>query len=531
MSLFDSGDTGDAGGYQIEHSLRLRRSASASLSRTPGAAGNRKTTARRFRIKRGGLGTLQVVASAGTASIDRFYFDSSDRLCLDVLGTTRLVTARVFRDPTAWEVDVGFELDVGNGTAALRAKIIYDGVEVSSYSTDSRASITNTDTNWNNTVVHYLGRDNAGNYFDGYMAEPVAVDGATTVIYSTTNADGVLVPAPPSATYGTQGSLLSFNDGSSLTNLCLDRSGNGNNWTATNVSLTAGATYDWMVDTPTNNYAVLNAAQPQGAAPIARSEGNLRTDLGNTTYGVVATCTQTIQPGEKVYFEGRVVTGNYTTTGGFGVVHVDDAINPPTTNTQIGYTSRGYGYLRSVNLPYKNNNNVFTAYGTNLNDGDVVGVAFDNSAGSITFYLNGVSQGVAFTGIPSGAYFPAVSGAGWAMQVNFGQRPFAYTPPTGFKALCTANRGTGSITTSGTFTGNASADGPCIWLNGNPETMTINGNAVTWGTHADKLAGGFKVRTASASYNASGTNTYSVTVTGKLFGDLAHAPNTAKGNP
>jgi hypothetical protein len=57
--------------------------------------------------------------------------------------------------------------------------------------------------------------------------------------------------------------------------------------------------------------------------------------------------------------------------------------------------------------------------------------------------------------------------------------------------------------------------------------MTINGNAVTFGTHADKTAGGFKVRSSSASYNASGSNTYSITGSGELF----NAPNTAQGNP
>ena len=47
--------------------------------------------------------------------------------------------------------------------------------------------------------------------------------------------------------------------------------------------------------------------------------------------------------------------------------------------------------------------------------------------------------------------------------------------------------------------------------------MTINGNSVTFGTNADHLANGFKVRSASASYNAAGSNTYSITTTGDKF--------------
>jgi len=56
-----------------------------------------------------------------------------------------------------------------------------------------------------------------------------------------------------------------------------------------------------------------------------------------------------------------------------------------------------------------------------------------------------------------------------------------------------------------------------VFLNGTPTAMTINGNAVTFGTHADKLANGFKVRSSSASYNASGSNTYVATTVGEVF--------------
>jgi len=40
---------------------------------------------------------------------------------------------------------------------------------------------------------------------------------------------------------------------------------------------------------------------------------------------------------------------------------------------------------------------------------------------------------------------------------------------------------------------------------------------VTFATHADRTAGGFKVRTSSTSYNVSGTNNYTITTTGAAF--------------
>jgi hypothetical protein len=107
---------------------------------------------------------------------------------------------------------------------------------------------------------------------------------------------------------------------------------------------------------------------------------------------------------------------------------------------------------------------------------------------------------------------------------NFGQRAFAY-PLSGFKALCTTNLPTGSITTSGSFTGNANADGPFVYLNGVPTAMTINSNAVTFATHADKLSNGFKLRTSSGSYNTAGSNTYSITTTGAEFKFARAQPN------
>jgi len=79
-----------------------------------------------------------------------------------------------------------------------------------------------------------------------------------------------------------------------------------------------------------------------------------------------------------------------------------------------------------------------SSYGT---VGKVIGIAFDADSGSCTYYINGVSQGSTTYNIVQGAeYFLAFgSYTNGSWTVNFGQRPFAYTAPSGFKALCTAN--------------------------------------------------------------------------------------------
>jgi hypothetical protein len=143
---------------------------------------------------------------------------------------------------------------------------------------------------------------------------------------------------------------------------------------------------------------------------------------------------------------------------------------------------------------------------------------------------SGASKTGALNTWTAGTYTFAPIGGGYTsgngVNVNFGQQPFVYTPPTGFVALNTFNIAAGTVTTSGTFTGNLSTDGPMVFLNGTPTAMTINGNAVTFGTQADKLANGFKVRSSSASYNASGSNTYVATTVGAVF-----KYEDAQGNP
>lgn len=133
------------------------------------------------------------------------------------------------------------------------------------------------------------------------------------------------------------------------------------------------------------------------------------------------------------------------------------------------------------------------------------------TSGSWYFEINGAST----TWTPPAA-FPSAAGV-----YNFGQRSFnnTATHPT----LCTANLVDETVILSGTFTGNASADGRFVFCNGYPTTLTINGYVVTFGTHADRVANGFKLRTSSASYNAVGTNTWTATIVGNRANCLKYA--------
>lgn len=85
----------------------------------------------------------------------------------------------------------------------------------------------------------------------------------------------------------------------------------------------------------------------------------------------------------------------------------------------------GIGYVAFSGF-YQSNG--YNAYGASFTTGDVIGVVFDAGTGSLTFYKNGVSQGVALTGL-TGTWYPAfgydttgdVSGT-----LNVGTTAFAY---------------------------------------------------------------------------------------------------------
>jgi len=93
-------------------------------------------------------------------------------------------------------------------------------------------------------------------------------------------------------------------------------------------------------------------------------------------------------------------------------------------------------------------NNTVTSYGSSYVATDVIGIALNATSSQVTFYKNNVSQGaISFT--PTTAiYFSTYginSATSFSGNINFGQRPFTYTAPTGFVALNTYNLPTSTI--------------------------------------------------------------------------------------
>ncbi len=261
MSLLANSNAIESGGYNIDRSLRFRSSASAYLNRTPASAGNQQKWTISKWMKRGKLGVFQRVFGAGTVSTNETGVDltSNDQIqvyqWVSTAFTFNVTTTQALRDPSAWyHVIVAF--DTTQATASDRIKIYINGVQVTSFASTSYPSL-NYSAGVNSTVIHELGFTNGGSapdYFDGYLAEVNFIDGQALTPSSfgeTATETGVWVPKKYTGTYGTNGFYLNFSDNTSATTLAYDKSGNANNWTANNISTTAGATYDSMTDVPT----------------------------------------------------------------------------------------------------------------------------------------------------------------------------------------------------------------------------------------------------------------------------------------
>ena len=468
MAILNNSNAISTGGYDINNSLRLRSSASAYLNRTPASAGSRTTWTWSGWVKRGTLGaSAQALFGAGTSGTvyDRISFESdSIRIVLNN-GTGDINTTAVFRDPSAWyHVVVAF--DTTQATASNRVKIYVNGTQITAFATATYPS-QNYTTNINNNVITTVGAlyvGSYGTYFDGYMAETYFIDGsqkAASDFGETDTTTGSWKPKAYTGTYGTNGFYLKFSDiattSGSNAGLGKDFSGNTNYWTTNNISVTAGTTYDAMIDSPTltsatvGNYAVWNSLWRNPATSFTYSNGNM-TIAASSISGPRAV--GTIGMDTSAYYWEVTVT-SLTSGNAFVGINLDSDSN--------GTGNAGYGYISDGN---KRINNVDTSYGATYTTGDVIGVAFDATNRTLTFYKNNVSQGT-ISSVNAGTFVPwfylGGATATGTININFGQRPFTYTPPSGFVALNTFNLPTPTILQGNkymdatTYTGTGSA--------------------------------------------------------------------------
>ena len=420
--------------YKIEKSLRFRNSASARLTRTPAVAGNKQIWTMSFWLK------------TSKSNFDYYLFESStdggnnERTVLAFNGgklqfrhidggsaVLTLETTQLFRDPSAW-YHIVLAVDTTQATSSNRVKMYLNGSQITAFGTSTYPS-QNLNTDWNGATAHAFGASTyPDSYSDGYFSEIYNIDGQalTPSSFGATDKDGNWSPIAYTGTYGTNGFYLNFKDSTSAATTGYDYSGNGNNWTLSgfNVS-TANTTYDIMIDVPEDqsdgtannrgNYATFNPLEK--GSNVTLSEGNLKYSTSSVS-GVNGIVSMRISTDMKSYFEftcGSVSLYRNISIG--GMTYVGDS----------GSISGGTG-----------GTGTFATWTT----GDVIRFACDYNAGTIACYKNATLQ-TTVTGITNTSDWvinaAQSTNTTGEYTANFGQRPFAYEPPSGFKALNTFN--------------------------------------------------------------------------------------------
>ena len=445
-----------SGGYQISNSLRFNDSDSPYLSRTPSSAGNRRTYTFSFWYKRGNLSSIQHFY---TNQNDLFGIESGNYIFFNFNGNVSggyAFANTLLRDSSAW-YHVVCAIDTTNATANDRLKLYINGERL------TPSYINNPSQNYesaiNNTQIQVIGKRQSNNdrFLDGYLAEFNFIDGQqlSPTDFGEYDDSGIWKPIEYTGTYGTNGFYLDFENSGSLG---ADQSGNGNNFTPTNLSAT-----DQVLDSPTNNFATLNPLANGGSD---LQEGSL--ECITSTGGFWGSgATQGITSG-KWYMEFRDESG----AGFFGIT--DDVFESIRAGSFLGARSTEYCYAPVLARLY--NNNSFTSFTTTgFGAGDVIGVAFDMDNKKIYYSVdgtfqnsqdpvNGTNPAQTVSSTPDTYFFAGSDGSGAAsrtFQANFGQDSsfagnltrqnnsdgngygdFYYAPPSGYLALCTQNLAT-----------------------------------------------------------------------------------------
>jgi len=405
-------------GYNVANSLRFNDGSSDSLSRSFGTPSSTTTWTISFWVKKCTNGSALNLSSqgVGTSNEDRIRFDSSDRLEWTIYKSAvkgKLVTNRLFRDNSAW-YNIVCVWDTTNGTAGDRMRMYVNGIEETSFSTDTNPNQNET-SNFNTSATNYIGSVGSGEFFDGYMTEVVflddtAVSNATSFGEFDEDSPTIWKPIDVSGlTFGTNGFYLDFENSGSLG---ADVSGNSNNFTVNNLT-----SVDQSIDSCTNNFCTLN---PLNFGHGSLSEGNLKwtasAQAGNLAFGTIGI---DMDVSNQFYWETKI-------EGGEIVI----GIAPTTLRWNDTGRAGSYGYYSDGN---KYSGTSASSYGASFTTNDIIGVLVGN--GTLTFYKNGASQGTAFSSL-SGTYLPFLAEVGSTNSMNFGSPPYSIssgnTDPEGY---------------------------------------------------------------------------------------------------
>ena len=454
--------------YEVANSVRFNGGSSDDLVRTPSSSGNNNKSTLSVWLKRSKVDEEDFIiyGFGGSANRCKITFLDNNKLQINTIvsSSNNLVyeTNRLFRDISAWyHIVIAFDSTLG--TAGDRVKLYINGTEETSFATETHMGQNTSNFLSTSGTPVYIGSQASGNYFDGYMAEFVFIDGQqldpTSFGEFDSDSPNIWKPIDVSGlTFGTNGFYLDFENASSLG---ADVSGNSNNFTVNNLT-----SVDQSTDTCTNNFATLNFLSGS-LSGTTLSEGNLA--VANDGNGW-RWRPSTIAPSSGKWYAEFKPTSSAPIYTYIGVTpqYVWDTIDGEGIGVGSGLdrTDGGYsvGYEKSGAV-YKNAQSQSGSWSSYTTD-DIIGVALDLDNHKVYFSKNGTFQnsgdptsGSTGTGAVSlntsvGDWSISPSFAGSAVSCNYGSAPytissgntdangygnFEYSVPSGYYALNTKN--------------------------------------------------------------------------------------------
>ena len=460
-------------GFNVANSVRFNDNDSPSMYKTPGSGGDQRTWTFSTWFKRGNLGSSQWILDAYDGSNDEFHIYVSSGNAIGIYTTgggfgnnLSISTNNLVRDVSAW-YHLVVRCDTTQGTASNRLRIYLNGVEAT-YGTYNNFTENGQGQVSESGTKHWIGRRNAGDYFDGYFAEMVLVDGSSLAPTSFGEFDSdspkIWKPIDVSGlTFCTNGFYLDFEDSSNLGN---DANG-GTDFTEANL-----ATTDQTTDTPTNNFATLNPLENYHAGGTFAEGNTYYTSVSSKHDFAISTMAM---PAGKWYAEFKIHQDT-----DYNIVGITDH-GYQGSNQELSEDNYSYGFAN-----YDASKSIVRGNGSTTIDnmplfgnGDIIGVAVDITNSKLYFSKNGTfinsgdpTSGSTGTGAQSIQDLSSGSGTSYGQDVyffgvglwntsaagnysaNFGNAPFSissgnsdangygnfeYAVPSGYYALCTKN--------------------------------------------------------------------------------------------
>ena len=393
---------------------------------TPSSSGGKKGTWSVW-YKTGLIDTDNIFFDNGTTATTRFslQMDASGQITFSHGGTSILVTNADLKGGGFWR-NLVLRVDTSQSTATDRALMYIDGVLVTSFATDGRASLgLNAELGYMDSgATQFVGSFNGvtANQWDGYLAETVFLDNqflsASSFGQLDTSTNRWVPKAVTGLTLGDQGFYLAYGGNFGSSNGAGDSTGNSNNlteigtWTAT----------DQFVDTPSKNFTTFDPGYSGGGSNVW-SEGNTKVkgtdgtnaDSSTTTFGMTG----------KVVFQFQInaldgdgrneypIVGFITSQSGLSAINATGSITIETIPGSFSYSSLG-----TSRIPASTESTVFAATTglQALDPDDVLRFEVDTDAGTVRVFFQNEGSGS----------FSEITGArvdNFSFDPSFGIRP------------------------------------------------------------------------------------------------------------